>query len=177
MSRIGKQTINIPSGTEVTFSNNVLTVKGPKGELKRDIKLGFDINVENGAANIVLHKNDLQSRALWGTYGSHLKNMVKGVTEGFTKKLLLEGIGFKADVAGDKINLALGFSHPVSISIPKGVTVTSEKGQVTFFGCDKEAVSQLASQVRALKKPEPYKGKGFRYEGEIIKRKQGKKAA
>lgn len=177
MSRIGKQIINIPSGAEVTFSNNVLTVKGSKGELKRDIKPGFDIQIENGTVTVVMHKNDLQSKALWGTYGSHLKNMIKGVTEGFTKKLLLEGIGYKADVSGDKINLALGFSHPVSIAIPKGVTVTSEKGQVTFSGCDKEAVSQLASQVRALKKPEPYKGKGFRYEGEIIKRKQGKKAA
>lgn len=177
MSRIGKQIINIPSGAEVTFSNNVLAVKGSKGELKRDIKPGFDIQIENGTVTVVMHKNDLQSKALWGTYGSHLKNMIKGVTEGFTKKLLLEGIGYKADVSGDKINLALGFSHPVSIAIPKGVTVTSEKGQVTFSGCDKEAVSQLASQVRALKKPEPYKGKGFRYEGEIIKRKQGKKAA
>ncbi len=177
MSRIGKQIINIPSGTEVIFKDYVLTVKGPKGELSREIRPGFDIKVENGTATVIPLKHDLQARALWGTYGSHLKNMVKGVTEQFTKKLLLEGIGFKADVAGDKINLNLGFSHPIQVSIPKGVTVTSEKGQVLFTGCDKEAVNQLASQVRSLKKPEPYKGKGFRYEGEIIKRKQGKKAA
>jgi large subunit ribosomal protein L6 len=177
MSRIGKQIINIPAGTEVIFKDYVLTVKGPKGELTREIRPGFDIKVENNTATVIPFKHDLQSRALWGTYGSHLKNMVKGVTEQFSKKLLLEGIGFKAEVAGDKINLNLGFSHPVHVAIPKGITVTSEKGQVLFVGCDKEAVYQLASQVRSLKKPEPYKGKGFRYEGEIIKRKQGKKAA
>ena len=177
MSRIGKQITKIPEKTEVIFDNFVLTVKGPKGELKRDIKPGFDIKIENGTVTVVPLKHDLQSRALWGTYGSHIKNMIKGVTEQFTKKLLLEGIGFKAEVAGDKINLNLGFSHPIQVAIPQGITVTSEKGQVTFTGCDKEAVYQLASQVRSLKKPEPYKGKGFRYEGEIIKRKQGKKAA
>ena len=177
MSRIGKQIVQIPEKTEVIYDNGVLTVKGPKGELKKNIKPGFDIKVENGTATINPLKKDLQSRALWGTYTSHLKNMIKGVTEQFTTKLLLEGIGFKADVAGDKINLNLGFSHPIQISIPQGITVTSEKGQVSFVGCDKETVTQLAAQVRALKKPEPYKGKGFRYEGEVIKRKQGKKAA
>ena len=103
--------------------------------------------------------------------------MIKGVTEGYTEKLILEGIGYKADVVGSTINMALGFSHPVKVEIPAGVTVTSEKGAITIVGADKERVTQFASQIRALKKPEPYKGKGFRYEGEKIKRKQGKKAA
>ncbi|MEI6042053.1 MAG: 50S ribosomal protein L6 [bacterium] len=177
MSRIGKQIINIPEKTEVIFNDFLLTVKGPKGTLSREIRPGFDIKVENGTATVIPLKHDLQARALWGTYGSHLKNMVIGVTEQFTKKLLLEGIGYKAEVVGNQINLNLGFSHPIHVAIPEGVTVTTEKGQVIFSGCDKEAVFQLASQVRALKKPEPYKGKGFRYEGEVIKRKQGKKAA
>ncbi len=104
MSRIGKQIINIPSGTEVIFKDYVLTVKGPKGELSREIRPGFDIKVENGTATVIPLKHDLQARALWGTYGSHLKNMVKGVTEQFTKKLLLEGIGVKADVAEIRSN-------------------------------------------------------------------------
>ena len=177
MSRIGKQILQIPEKTEVIFKDFCLTVKGPKGELKLDIKPGFDIKIENGTVTVIPLKNDLQARALWGTYASHIKNMIHGVTEFFTSKLLLEGIGFKAEVVGDKMNLNLGFSHPIQVAIPKGITVTSEKGQVIFSGCDKGAVTQLASQVRALKKPEPYKGKGFRYEGEIIKRKQGKKAA
>ena len=177
MSRIGKQIINIPDKTEVIFNNHVLTVKGPKGELTRNIRPGFDIKVEDGNVTVIPLKNDLQSRALWGTYASHIKNMIKGVTEQFTVKLILEGIGFKADVVGNNINLSLGFSHPTQVAIPNGVTVTSDKGAITFVGADKEVVTLLAAKIRAMKKPEPYKGKGFRYENEVIKRKQGKKAA
>ncbi|MEK7068361.1 MAG: 50S ribosomal protein L6, partial [Patescibacteria group bacterium] len=119
----------------------------------------------------------LEARALVGTYASHIRNMLQGVTAGFTKKLLVEGVGFKWDVQGKTVNLALGFSHPVKVAIPEGLTVTADKGALTIVGFDKELVGQFAANIRALKKPEPYKGKGIRYEGEVIRRKQGKKAA
>ncbi len=177
MSRVGKQIIIIPAKTEVTLLDGVLTVKGPKAELKRNFKSVIAININGSEITLVPQKNDIATTALWGTYASHIKNMIKGVNEGYTEKLILEGIGYKADVQGSTLNMALGFSHPVKKEIPAGVTVTSEKGIVTITGADKEVTSQFASQIRALKKPEPYKGKGFRYEGEVIRRKQGKKAA
>lgn len=177
MSRVGKQILKIPSKTEVKLADGVLSVKGPKGELKRAFKTVIEIKVEGDQISFTPMKKDLQTTALWGTYASHVNNMLKGVNEGYTVKLILDGIGYKAEVAGTSLNMALGFSHPVKKEIPAGVTVTSEKGLVTITGADKEAVSQFAAQVRALKKPEPYKGKGFRYHDEIIKRKQGKKSA
>lgn len=177
MSRVGKQIFTIPANTQVSLADGLLTVKGPKGELKRAFKSVIGINIENNQISFTPHKKDNATRALWGTYASHVENMLTGVTEGYTKKLVLEGIGYKADVAGTKLNLALGFSHPVVKDIPAGLTVTSEKGVVTVTGFDKELVAQFAAQVRALKKPEPYKGKGFRYDGETIRRKQGKKAS
>lgn len=177
MSRVGKQIIIIPAKTEVSLLDGVLTVKGPKAELKRNFKSVIAININGSEITLVPQKNDIATTALWGTYASHIKNMIKGVNEGYTEKLILEGIGYKADVQGSSLNMALGFSHPVKKEIPAGVTVTSEKGIVTITGADKEVTSQFASQIRALKKPEPYKGKGFRYEGEVIRRKQGKKAA
>ena len=178
MSRVGKRTIEIPAKTEVSISaDGTLTVKGPKGELKRMFKSVVAININGSEITLVPQKKDLATTALWGTYASHIKNMIKGVNEGYTEKLILEGIGYKAEVSGTSLNMALGFSHPVKVEIPAGVTVTSEKGLVTISGINKELVNQFASQIRALKKPEPYKGKGFRYDKEVIKRKQGKKAA
>ncbi|HEY1037444.1 MAG TPA: 50S ribosomal protein L6 [Candidatus Paceibacterota bacterium] len=177
MSRVGKQIIEIPEKTDVKYVDGVLTVKGPKGELTRAFKTVVAIKIDNNQISFEPQKKDLATTALWGTYASHVKNMVKGVTEGYTVKLILEGIGYKADVVGTSLNMALGFSHPVKVEIPAGITITSEKGAVIISGIDKEAVTQLAAQIRALKKPEPYKGKGFRYDGEVIKRKQGKKAA
>ena len=114
---------------------------------------------------------------MWGTYASHLKNMIAGTHTPYQKKLILEGVGFKSEVAGNKMNLALGFSHPVNVQIPEGLTVKAEKNNITITGIDKDMVGQFASALRALRKPEPYKGKGFRYEGEVIRRKQGKKSA
>jgi large subunit ribosomal protein L6 len=176
MSRIGKQHIAIPEKTEVKLADGVLTVKGPKGEISKTFKSLVEIKIEGVEITLEPKTEDLESRALWGTYASHIKNMVKGVNEHFTEKLILEGIGYKGEVAGDSLNMALGFSHPVKIKIPADIKVTVEKGTFTFVGHDKEAVSQFASQIRALKKPEPYKGKGFRYVGEVIRRKQGKKS-
>ena len=121
--------------------------------------------------------DSLEARATLGTYASHVRNMIEGVNKGFAKKLLVEGVGYKWDVQGKNLNLALGFSHPVKVAIPEGLTVAVEKGALNISGFNKELVGQFAADVRALKKPEPYKGKGIRYEGEIIRRKQGKKAA
>ncbi len=178
MSRIGKQTIIIPKGTEVKLSGVNLSVKGPKGTLTRDFPGNIAININGEEITFTPGKTgDRTLNALWGTYASHVKNMVVGVNEGYTKKLILEGVGFKSEVSGNSLNLALGFSHPVKVNIPEGLTVTAEKNNITVIGIDKELVGQFTASVRAMKKPEPYKGKGFRYSDEVIRRKQGKKAA
>ena len=177
MSRIGKQTVIIPKGTEVNLSGSTFTAKGPKGTLTRDLPTEIKINIEGDNITFIPTKeNDPKINALWGTCASHVKNMIVGVNEGFNKKLILEGVGFKADVAGDTLKLALGFSHPVDVKVPEGLTVTAEKNILNITGIDKELVGSFSASVRSLKKPEPYKGKGFRYEGEVIRRKQGKKA-
>lgn len=177
MSRIGKQPITIPEKTEVKFVDGVLTVKGPKGELSRKFNHTIDIAVSADAVTVTPAVKNLQTKALWGTYASHIKNMFEGVNTPFVKKLILDGIGYKVDVVGTTIKFALGFSHPVEMAIPAGLTVTAEKGVVTVSGVDKDLVGLFTANIRDLKRPEPYKGKGFRYEGEVIKRKQGKKAA
>ena len=178
MSRIGKQTVMIPNGTEVKLSGTTLSVKGPKGTLSRDFSGPVTININGSEITFTPNKTgDRTINALWGTYASHVKNMVEGVNNGYTKSLVLEGVGFKSDVAGTTLNLALGFSHPVKVPIPQGLTVTADKNIIAISGIDKELVGQFAASVRSMKKPEPYKGKGFRYAGEVIRRKQGKKAA
>lgn len=177
MSRLGKQTLALPAGVTLAQANNVITVKGPKGELTKTFLPHVAITVEGTDVTFAPKKDDLFSRALWGTYASHVRNMVTGVTTGFTRKLILEGVGFKSEVKGVNLELALGFSHPVVVAIPAGLTVTAEKNNITISGIDKETVGQFAAKVRALKKPEPYKGKGFRYDTEVIRRKQGKKAS
>lgn len=177
MSRIGKQILEIPANTTVTVDNGIVVVKGPKGEISKKILPIVDIVVEGNTVSFVQKQHTSFGRSLWGTYASHVKNMIAGVNTPFVKKLILEGVGYKGDVQGNILNLALGFSHPVKVEIPKEVAVTSEKGTFTFTSVDKEAVGGFAAKIRSLKKPEPYKGKGFRYEGEVILRKQGKKAA
>jgi large subunit ribosomal protein L6 len=177
MSRVGKQVITIPAGTEITLVNGVVSVKGPKGTLTRPVLDNVAIAIEANTVRLEPKRNDGFTKALWGTYASHMKNMVTGVNTPFVKKLILEGVGFKSEVKGKNLDLALGFSHPVSVPIPEGLTVTAEKNNITITGIDKESVGQFAAKVRALKKPEPYKGKGFRYDTEVIRRKQGKKTA
>ncbi len=178
MSRIGKQQIEIPEKTEVALGNDgLVSVKGPKGSLSRVFRDEIEIKSDGKIVTLAPRKDDILSRALWGTYASHIKNMISGVNTPYEKKLILEGVGFKSEVAGKMLNLALGFSHPVPIAIPDGLTVTAEKNTITVTGIDKEQVGQFAAMVRALKKPEPYKGKGFRYSDEVIRRKQGKKSA
>jgi len=175
MSRIGKQEILIPSGVEVKKNGVVLTVKGPKGTLQKNFRDDIDIKIADGKINLNIKRNDKFSKSLWGTYASHIKNMIAGVQNPYTKKLILEGVGFKSEVKGKEFVFALGFSHPVVVKIPEGITATAEKNNITITGIDKELVGSFTAMVRALKKPEPYKGKGMRYENEVIRRKQGKK--
>lgn len=177
MSRIGKQIINIPEKTEVNASGSLISVKGPLGEISRPLHPMIEVKVENGTVTVNPKRLTLESRALWGTYASHLKNMVDGVNKPFEKKLILEGIGFKSEVKGEEMVFALGFSHPVKMKIPAGLKVTAEKNVITISGVNKEVVGEFAGKLRDLKKPEPYKGKGMRYSDEVIKRKQGKKTA
>ncbi len=177
MSRIGKQEIVIPAGVEVTKNGAILTVKGPKGTLTKTFRDDIEIKIADKMVTLSIKRNDKFSKSLWGTYASHIKNMIAGVQTPYQKKLILEGVGFKSEVKGKEIHFALGFSHPVIVPIPEGLTVTAEKNNITVTGIDKELVGSFTAAVRALKKPEPYKGKGMRYEGEVIRRKQGKKTA
>ncbi len=177
MSRVGKQIITLPEKTDITIVDNLVTVKGPGGELSRLLSPMIEVKVNDRDVTLVPKRETLESRALWGTYASHLKNMVNGVNSPFEKKLILEGIGFKSEVKGDEIVFALGFSHPVNIQIPSGLKVTAEKNNIVISGINKEQVGQFAAKLRDLKKPEPYKGKGMRYFDEVVKRKQGKKSA
>ncbi len=177
MSRIGKQQLQIPAGVEVTFDAHAVRVKGPQGELVKALRDEVIFKQENGIITSSPRRNDKFSQSLWGTYMSHLKNMITGVVTPFSKRLLIEGVGFKWEVKGTDLYLNIGFSHQVIKAIPKGVTVVAEKGALTITSIDKEAVGLFANQIRSLKKPEPYKGKGIRYSDEVIRRKQGKKSA
>ncbi|MEK7564237.1 MAG: 50S ribosomal protein L6 [Patescibacteria group bacterium] len=179
MSRIGKQEITIPKGVTVTKNVDVVTVSGPKGTLTKVFRDDITITIAGELITLNINRNDKFSKALWGTYASHLKNMIVGVETPYTKKLILEGVGFKSDVKSDgqrkEIHFALGFSHPVIIPIPEGLEVKAEKNIITVTGIDKELVGSFTASLRSLKKAEPYKGKGMRYEGEVVRRKQGKK--
>jgi large subunit ribosomal protein L6 len=177
MSRIAKKPILIPEKTEATFAAGTLTVKGPLGTLTKLFKDHITVTIEKGTIALELKNDSLLARALWGTYASHIKNMLAGVNKPYEKKLIVEGIGFKADIKGKELVMSLGFSHPVNIAIPSDLKVTSEKNIITVSGIDCEKVGQFAAVVRAQKKPEPYLGKGIRYIDEVIRRKQGKKAA
>ena len=176
MSRIGKQPITLPAGVEANFTSGVFTVKGPKGTLTKNFKDEVAIEIKDGVVNLTPAKETALANALWGTYASHIGNMITGVTVGYTKKLEIEGVGYRGEVKGSNLALAIGFSHPVSVAIPEGITVVVEKGLFTITGIDKDALGQFAAVVREQKPPEPYKGKGIRYQGEYIIRKQGKKA-
>ncbi|MEX0930936.1 MAG: 50S ribosomal protein L6 [Candidatus Paceibacterota bacterium] len=177
MSRLGKQPITVPAGVDITFADSVFTVKGPKGTLTRTMKDDvIGITFEDNVITFAPRKENKQGLALWGTYAAHLHNMIKGVTEGFTKILEIEGVGYRAEVRGNVLALNVGFSHVVELPIPEGVSITVEKGVITVMGPDKETLGQYAANIRATRPPEPYKGKGIHYQGEYIIRKQGKKA-
>ena len=176
MSRLGKQPVKITAGVTVTCADGVLTVTGPKGILTKDVKKDVTFSIEGDTVTLTPEATP-DAPALWGTYAAHLRNMVTGVTEGFTKVLEIEGVGYRAEVKGNDIILNVGFSHSVPLTIPEGMKVEVVKNVITVSGHDKDAIGQFAANIRKVKKPEPYKGKGIRYQGEYIIRKQGKKAA
>ena len=173
MSRLAKKPIPIPDKAEVSLSGNTLTVKGLAGTLARAFHPSIALSVEEQAIRVA--PRAASAGAHLGTSAAHIQNMLRGSREPFVKKLFVEGIGFKAEVKGSEIVFALGFSHPVRTPIPPDVKVTAEKNVITISGADIEKVGQFAARLRALKTPEPYKGKGIRYEGEVVRRKQGKK--
>jgi len=177
MSRLAKKPIIIPEKTTITLEGTKVTVKGPLGTLSRVFPAAVELKVEGSEAHATLVSTHRDDKPLLGTVVAHVKNMVAGVNTLFVKKLLIEGVGFKADVKGQTLNLALGFSHPVTLEAPAGLTVVTEKGSITISGIDKEVVGQFAATVRSWKVPEPNKGKGIRYSDEVVRRKQGKKTA
>ena len=181
MSRIGKIPVKVPQGVKVSFDNEVLTVEGPKGKLSQKYNpvIKFDLKSTEGADKgqeiIVSRDNDeKQSKAYHGLYRSLLSNMVTGVSSGFSRVLIVTGVGYKAEVQGNILVLSLGFSSDIYVGIPDGLTVTADGGKVTVTGIDKQRVGELASQIRKLRPPEPYKGKGIKYEDEYVRRKVGK---
>lgn len=176
MSRIANHPIEIPEKTEVTIDGGTITVSGPKGELTREYNQTYvEIDITDDGIEFSPANNSRQSQALWGTYASHVKNMIVGVNDGYEKKLTFKGIGYGAEVQGDTLKLDLGFSHPIEFDIPEGLDVSVKKNEITISGIDKEAVGQFAAEIRDQRKPEPYKGKGIRYSDEKIRRKEGKK--
>jgi len=177
MSRIGKKIIEIGEKTEVTVSDDSFTVKGPLGELTKPYNPIIEIKVEDGKVTLNPKKENKLAKALWGTYASHIINMIKGVNEKYEKKLEIEGVGYRAELKGTTLVLSVGFSHTIEMPAPEGITVEVVKNLITVSGIDKEVVGEFAAKIRANKKPEPYKGKGIHYVGEYIRRKEGKKAA
>ena len=175
MSRIGKKVIALPEGVEITQDGNVLTVKGPKGTLTRELHKDMVIKIENNELVVERPSDNKLHRALHGTTRSVVNNMVEGVTKGFEKTLELVGVGYRAAKAGEKVTLSLGFSHPVEIVPEQGIEIdVPAQTKLIIKGINKERVGQVAAQIRSLREPEPYKGKGIKYEGEIIRRKVGK---
>lgn len=176
MSRIAKKPIQIPEGVTVDSKDGNLVFKGPKGEKLVPEMQYLSIEIADKNISVKTEKEFKQARANLGTMASHIKNAIEGVTAGFSKILELEGVGYRATIEGKTLVLILGFSHPVRFEFPEGITITAEKSQITISGVDKQAVGQASAVIRAFRKPEPYKGKGIRYKGEIIRRKSGKKA-
>ena len=177
MSRIGKKPVTIPSGVEVKIEEGSIMVKGPKGQLVKPLHPSVTVSIENNEATVSPANETKLAQSLWGTFASHIANMVVGVTEGFQKQLIIEGVGYRAETQGKNLVLQLGFSHPIELTIPEDLEVAVEKNTLTISGIDKEKIGQFAADIREYRKPEPYKGKGIRYSDEVIRRKEGKKSA
>lgn len=177
MSKVGKKIITIPAGTTVGVAHGYAKVTGPKGELMQRIEPGIDVVVEEGTLTVKRNGEDKDSRAKHGLVQSLLASAVTGVTNGFTKTLEMTGVGYRAQANGSEITLTVGYSHPVKIKAPAGITfAVGENNKITVTGIDKQLVGLMAHQIREVRKPEPYKGKGIRYQGEHIRRKAGKAA-
>lgn len=178
MSRIGNLPIPVPSGVDVKITDGLITIKGPKGQLQQDIMPGIVVKLEGDNIVISLDENTFEDAAFQGLFRSLVANMVKGVTEGFQKSLEMIGVGYRAAVQGNTVKLQVGYSHPTELQIPEGIQVSVEKNTiVTVSGTDKQKVGQFAADIRAKRPPEPYQGKGVRYQGEYVRRKAGKAAA
>lgn len=176
MSRIGKLPIDIPAGVTITVDGNV-TVTGPKGTLNTPVLPHVDVTIQDNVLTVTRKSDEKMAKAQHGLMRALINNMVVGVTKGFEKKLEINGVGFRVSGGGQAINLSLGFSHPIEYKAMEGVSLTVEKNTITVSGIDKQKVGQVAAEIRALKKPEPYKGKGIKYADEVILRKAGKTGA
>jgi len=174
MSRIGKQPISIPSGVTITVDNQAVVVKGPKGELSQFMMPGIIVTVDGDTVTVTRESEEKVHRSKHGLMRTLVNNMVVGVTQGFEKKLEINGVGFRVALAGAGLKLNLGFSHDVIFAIPEGIKATTEQNTITISGISKQLVGQVAAEIRSLKKPEPYKGKGIQYVGERVLRKSGK---
>jgi large subunit ribosomal protein L6 len=175
MSRIGRLPIDIPAGVDVKVDGSAVTVKGPKGELALTVASPIEVKVEDGQVLVTRPDDERESRALHGLTRSLIANQIIGVTEGYSKGLEIVGTGYRVAQKGSSVEFALGFSHPVTVEPPAGITLTVEgNNKITVAGIDKQAVGETAANIRKIKKPEPYKGKGIRYAGEVVRRKAGK---
>jgi large subunit ribosomal protein L6 len=176
MSRIGKKPVAIPSGVTATIDGGQLSVKGPKGTLSLTLRDEISYSLDDGGILVKPANDSKQARAFWGMQRTLVQNLVTGVTDGFTKKLLITGVGYRANATGKKLKLQLGYSHDVDIDVPEGIEIkTPDQTTVEISGIDKQKVGQIAAEIRRWRKPEPYKGKGIKYDGEYIFRKEGKK--
>jgi large subunit ribosomal protein L6 len=175
MSRVGKKPITIPDKTKITYTNRLLTVEGQKGKLSQSIHPAVDLNIENGVMNVTMVTDNRTTRALQGLTRSLVANMITGVERGFERTLEINGIGYRAELSGNKIVLHVGFSNPVNFDLPEGIAATVEKNNnIRLFGIDKQKVGLAAAALRRIRPPEPYKGKGIKYAEEHIRRKAGK---
>jgi large subunit ribosomal protein L6 len=176
MSRIGKKAVPVPTGVTASIDGSTLSVKGPKGTLALAMRDEIKYTIEDGGISVQPANDTKQARAFWGMQRTLVQNLVTGVTDGFTKKLLITGVGYRAAAQGRNLKLQLGYSHDVNVDVPEGLEVkTPDNTTVEISGTDKQKVGQLAAEIRRWRKPEPYKGKGIKYDGEFIFRKEGKK--
>jgi large subunit ribosomal protein L6 len=176
MSRIGKKPVAIPGGVTASIDAGVLSVKGPKGSLSLNMRDEISYTLEDGGISVQPANDTKRARAFWGMQRTLVQNLVTGVSDGFTKKLLITGVGYRAAAQGRNLRLQLGYSHDVDVAVPEGIEVkTPDTTTVEISGIDKQKVGQLAAEIRRWRKPEPYKGKGIKYDGEFIFRKEGKK--
>ncbi|KKW01428.1 MAG: 50S ribosomal protein L6 [Parcubacteria group bacterium GW2011_GWA1_49_11] len=177
MSRIGKKPITIPGGVTVTQNGAEILAKGPKGERKENLPTGVELEIKDNALWLKPTAEAGEETARWGLARALMNNLIKGVNEGFVKNLIMQGVGYRAAVKGEELELNLGYSHPITVKTPAGISFQVEKNKLTISGINKELVGETAAKIRQLRLPEPYKGSGVRYEDEIIVRKAGKKAA
>jgi large subunit ribosomal protein L6 len=177
MSRIGRKVLTLPKGVTFTQAGGNYGVKGPKGELKKPLPVGISVKATGDKLNVGRADDSAPNRAKHGLVRAHLANMIKGVTDGWTRELEINGVGYRAEVAGETVTMALGYSHPVVFKLPKGVGAKVEKNKVVLTSADRDILGQTAAKIRELRPPEPYKGKGVKYAEEVIKKKVGKAGA